>query len=399
MLFLGVFLLFFLSVSHSAEAQRQYTIVLDAGHGGKDPGNLGNGYREKKIVLNVVLAIGKELKKEKDINVIYTRKTDKFVELHNRAKIANSNQADLFVSVHCDAFKRPKAYGAGTFVLGLKGNKGNLEMAKRENAVILLEDDYKSNYDYDPNSPESVIGLSVLQEENLDESLTFASLVQTNFIKAKRYDRSVKQDNFLVLRETVMPSVLIELGFLTNKAEGRFLNSKAGQLKMAKAIAEAIKKYVEQLKINTLNNKVAQNTPPKKRPTPAPKKVIKKAPVKKQQTQPKKVVAKTTPKKVVKPKPTPKKQTVTVPYLEFKVQIGASKQYLEPKSYNFKGLHNVEMKSYEDYYRYYYGSSSSYETIKDYLKEAKQAGVNGAFVVAFENGKKISLREAIKKQR
>lgn len=221
----------------SALAQKKYTVVLDAGHGGKDPGNLGNGFREKHIALRVALDVGKELSTSKDINVVYTRKNDVFIELHNRAKIANDNKADLFVSIHCDAFRKSEPHGASTFVLGLSGNKENLEIAKKENSVILLEDNYQQNYDYDPNSPESVIGLSVLQEENLENSLGIAGLVQNNFVALKRNNRKVKQANFLVLRETVMPSVLIELGFLTNKAEGSFLNSRKGQLQMAKSIA------------------------------------------------------------------------------------------------------------------------------------------------------------------
>lgn len=391
---------FLLNIS-KAHAQKKYVVVLDAGHGGKDPGNLGNGYREKKIVLNVVLAVGRKLSKQSDIKVIYTRKTDKFIELHNRAKIANTNKADLFVSVHCDAFTRAKAHGAGTFVLGLRGNKGNLEIAKRENAVILLEDDYKSNYDYDPNSPESVIGLSVLQEENLDESLAFASLVQTNFVNAKRYDRSVKQDNFLVLRETIMPSVLIELGFLTNKAEGKFLNSKAGQTKMASAIAKAIINYINQLKLNTIQKQVVANTPKKTvEKTPKEKIAAKKEVVvaKKVVTQPKKEIVKKA--VVVKKDNIPVKKTTPIPSgIIYKVQIAASKAYIEPKPYNFKGLQNVEMKSFSDYYRYYYGSSDNLYLVKEHLKDAKEAGMKGAFVVAFENGVKIPLREAIKKQR
>ena len=199
--------------SNSVNAQaKRYTIVLDAGHGGKDPGNLGNGFKEKNIALKVALLVGNKLKSEKELNVIYTRNKDVFIDLWKRGAIANNAKADLFVSIHCDSHTS-NAYGAGTFVLGLRGNRKNLEIAKRENAVILLEDNYENRYKgFDPNSAESMIGLSLLQEENLDKSLSIASLIQRNFsVRLKRLDRKVKQDNFQVLRETIMPSVLVEL--------------------------------------------------------------------------------------------------------------------------------------------------------------------------------------------
>lgn len=432
-LYFVLFFTFFFSSGLEINAQRKYTVVLDAGHGGKDPGNLGNGYREKKIALKVVLEVGKQLGKNKSINVIYTRNKDVFVELHNRAKIANDNKADLFVSIHCDSYTNPKAHGAGTFVLGLSGNKQNLEIAKRENAVILLEDDYKSNYDYDPNSPESVISLSMLQAANLDESLAFADIVQDNFSGARRFDRSVKQNNFLVLRETVMPSVLIELGFLTNKAEGRFLNSKGGQIKMAKAIAKAIEKYISRLKLNTVNEKgavtvtaptkkntkkttVASNKKPKtstKKPAKkTPKKIVKKVVSKPKPTNTKKTttvakVPKKTPSKTTKV-PTKKSTTTSVvkkkPVVQpasekvvFKVQIAASRNYLTDDNFNFRGLKDVEVKVIDDYFKYYYGATESFSKVKGTLKKVRKAGHKDAFVVAFRGNEKISIKEALKK--
>ncbi|MDY0780013.1 N-acetylmuramoyl-L-alanine amidase [Tenacibaculum sp. IB213877] len=432
-----IFILFIplLLTSSKTAAQKRYKVVLDAGHGGKDPGNLGNGYQEKKIVLKVAMLVGKELEKTKDIDVVYTRKKDVFIELHNRAKKANKEKADLFVSIHCDAFQRPDPHGAGTFVLGLRGNQGNFEIAKRENAVILLEDDYKQNYDYDPNSPESLIGLSVLQEENLDESLSLAGMIQGNFVTIKRYNRNVKQDNFLVLRETVMPSVLIELGFLTNKAEGKFLNSKQGQERMALAIAKAIIGYVNQLKLNTVqeivvtergvttqtaqkntaNTNGSSTTTPKeekntqakpepivvkkeepkivvevKQPEKVEEKITKEESKKENQTKPtsvlseEKVVVKKDPVKIESP-------------IQFKVQIAASKTFLATEPYNFKGLQNVEVMQIDEYYKYYYGKSSNYESIKQVLEDVKSAGHKGAFIVAFENGVKIPLYKALKK--
>lgn len=366
----------------SALAQKKYTVVLDAGHGGKDPGNLGNGFREKHIALRVALDVGKELSTSKDINVVYTRKNDVFIELHNRAKIANDNKADLFVSIHCDAFRKSEPHGASTFVLGLSGNKENLEIAKKENSVILLEDNYQQNYDYDPNSPESVIGLSVLQEENLENSLGIAGLVQNNFVALKRNNRKVKQANFLVLRETVMPSVLIELGFLTNKAEGSFLNSRKGQLQMAKSIAQAIEKYFERLKLNTISETITVNAPliEKEKPKTVVKEEVAQTKVKKEEP-------------IKKVTTTPKKTSSEV---EFKIQIAASRKKLPTST--FKGVKDVESLFIDGYYKYYYGSSPSLSGIKKLLPEVKSKGYKDAWVVAFKNGKRISIKEALKNQ-
>ncbi|MDG1195009.1 MAG: N-acetylmuramoyl-L-alanine amidase [Polaribacter sp.] len=348
--FLIFFISFFFFSSTFVYAQKSYTIVLDAGHGGKDPGNEGNGYKEKDIALKVALIVGDELKNDKAINVIYTRSKDLFIDLWKRGDIANTAKADLFVSIHCDSHTS-NAYGAGTFVLGLRGNKKNLEIAKRENAVILLEDNYKEKYKgFDPNSAESVIGLSLLQEENLDKSLEIASLIQTNFTKSlKRLDRKVKQDNFQVLRETIMPSVLIELGFLTNKNEGRYLNSKAGQQKMGKAITNAIKNYVNHLKLNTVVE-------------------------------------------VLKDEENFKNN------VEYKIQIASGKNKISTKPYNFKNLKQVQVVKVGSYYKYYYGNASEYKEVLKALKIAKEKGYSSAFIVAFKSGEKISVKEAKKMQ-
>ncbi|PKH51355.1 N-acetylmuramoyl-L-alanine amidase [Tenacibaculum sp. Bg11-29] len=376
---------FLLGFSTTVSAQKKYTVVLDAGHGGKDSGASRGSYKEKKIALQVVLDLGKELLTSKDIKVIYTRKTDDFIELHNRAKIANTKKADLFVSVHCNANNSSKPHGAETYVLGLNGNKENLEISRKENAVILLEDNYKQNYDYDPNSPESLIGLSVLQEENLDLSLGFGGLVQTNFKSLKRYNRKVKQANFLVLRETVMPSVLIELGFLSNKTEGKFLNSRTGQIRMAKAIAKAIKKYIKRLQLNKVQDNYIVKTEKKRTPL----KIVVKP--KKKSTAEKVVV-----KKVVK-KPIEKVVVKKTPAgVRFKVQIAASRKYIKEASYNFKGLKNVELMFIDNYYKYYYGSTAVYTEIKKVLIEAKKVGYKDAWVVAFKDDQKISIKEALK---
>jgi N-acetylmuramoyl-L-alanine amidase len=346
-----LFILFFIRIGYSTpiRAQKEYVIVLDAGHGGKDPGNLGNGFKEKSIALKVALKVGEKLKKQKDIKVLFTRKTDVFIDLWKRGDIANHAKADLFVSIHCDSHTS-NAFGAGTFVLGLRGNKKNLEIAKRENAVILLEENFRDKYEgFDPNSAESVIGLSLLQEENLDKSLTIASLIQNNFTnKLQRNNRKVKQDNFQVLRETIMPSVLVELGFLTNKNEGIFLNSNNGQIKMANEIADAVYLYIKNLKLNT----VLQNA----------------------------------------------KSDPSLNEIEFKVQIASGKNKIATKSQNFKGLKNVERVAVGDFYKYYYGKNTSFNAVKGALKKAKSKGYKTAFIKAFKNGEKIDVQEALKMQ-
>src|SRR5690606_7309496 len=223
---------------------KPFVVVLDAGHGGHDPGNIGNGYLEKEIALNIVLKVGEELGKQNDIKVVYTRKDDSFVDLFVRGKIANEADADLFVSVHCNAHGSD-AFGAETYVLGLHATQQNFEVAKKENSVIYLEDNYEQRYaDYDINSPESVIGLTIMQEEFLDQSIQLGKKLQDQFTgKLKRKDRKVKQAGFIVLHQTFMPSVLVEVGFLTNKSEGSYLNSKKGQDEMGKSIADAILAY------------------------------------------------------------------------------------------------------------------------------------------------------------
>lgn len=335
-----------------------YTVVLDAGHGGTDPGNVGNGYREKNIALNTTLEVGKILSKRKDIKIVYTRKNDVFVELWKRGSIANKKKADLFVSIHCDSHTS-NAYGLGTFVLGARGNRTNLAIAKRENSVILLEKDYKQKYNYNPNSPESVIGLSLLQEENLEQSLQLASLIQNRLVKKlNRHNRLVKMDNFQVLRETIMPSVLIELGFLTNKKEGRYLNSKTGQKAMAKQIAASIVEYINQLKLNTVD---VDNY-----------------------------------EKVVNDKKIEKPIQVEKEDIYFKIQVSSSRKKISTKSYNFKGLKNIERVKVQSFYKYYYGKTSNYNNIKTLLKRVKKKGYRSSFIAAFKNGDKISVKEALK---
>jgi N-acetylmuramoyl-L-alanine amidase len=227
------------------------TVCLDAGHGGKDPGCLGpKGAHEGIVTLKIILALGKKLKQEyPDLKVIYTRETDDFIKLNERANIANRNKADLFISVHCNAAANKSAYGTETYTMGLHKTDGNLNVAKRENSVILQEKDYQTAYNgFDPNSPLAHIMMANYQSAFLASSVKFASKVEDQF--AKTYQRKsfgVKQAGFLVIWRTAMPSVLVETGFLTNPDEEGYLASEKGQQEVADAIANAFKQYKEEI--------------------------------------------------------------------------------------------------------------------------------------------------------
>lgn len=359
-LILLLFSISLLFVSSPLKAQnKDFIVVLDAGHGGKDPGKVGiQKIKEKDVALNIVLQVGAMLEKQPGIKVVYTRKTDVFVNLWERGRIANKADADLFVSVHCNAH-HTQAYGSETYALGTHVNKQNFEVAKAENSVILLEDNYEVNYKgFDPNSPESVIGLNILQEEYLDQSITLARIIQDEFTyKLKRKDRGVKQAGFVVLHQTYMPSVLIETGFLTNKLEGPYLNSKEGKSKFSNSIFDGIMKYKNNLYANT----VAQTIPVE----------VKDAP----------------------------KDTKKGVYdgVTFKVQIASGSRKLATKSYNFKGLTNVERIKVGRAYKYYIGKTSDYFSIQEDLKLAKSKGYTSSFIVAFKNGEKVSIEKILEK--
>lgn len=341
---------------------KDFIVVLDAGHGGKDPGKVGyKNFKEKDIALKIVLEVGKLLEKQKNIKVVYTRKTDVFIGLKQRGKIANKAGANLFVSIHCNAH-HTQASGAETWALGTHANKQNFEVAKAENSVILLEDNYKINYKgFDPNSPESIIGLTLMQEEYLDQSILLASILQNKFSKdLKRKDRGVKQAGFVVLHQTYMPSVLIETGFITNKAEGAFLGSSVGQSKFSKAIYSGILKYYNQLTLNTVSGDA--------------------------------IVVNSTENNTVE---TATKSNAS--NVKFKVQIASGARKLETKSYNFKGLKGVERVKVGRSYKYYLGYTSNYNSIKKMQQLAKSKGYTSAFIVAFKDGQKISVEEVLKK--
>lgn len=363
-----IFTCFLTSANAFQKNKDQFVVVLDAGHGGHDPGNMGNGYKEKEIALNIILEVGKQLEKNPKIKVVYTRKTDVFVDLFVRGKIANKADADLFVSVHCNSHKS-EANGTETFVLGLHANQRNFEVAKKENEVIFLEKDYQSHYDgFDPNSPESYMAMTLMQEDYLDQSILLADMIEDNFTKdLKRKSRGVKQAGFIVLHQTYMPSVLIETGFLTYKPEGSYLNSSSGQDEMSNAIFRAIMDYKKVLDQNVGENIYAQTTTPM-------------------------VVGKNDPI-----------EKVEIPQTEliynnivFKVQLAASSNKLEPKPNNFKGLQDISREKEGKVFKYFYGYTSDYSKIKQLQLDAQKKGYQDCFIVAFEDGKQIDLNDALK---
>ena len=408
------FMAFSASVFANPDPVKPFVVVLDAGHGGKDPGNLGNGYMEKIIALKIALEAGALLSSYQDIKVIYTRDSDNFVALTQRGAIANKAKADIFISIHCDSHTS-NAFGAGTFVLGLHANKQNFAVAKKENSAIYLEENFEERYaQYDINSPESVIGFTIMQEEFLDKSIQLAKSMQDRFAKGlKRNDRKVKQAGFIVLHQTFMPSVLVETGFLTNANEGAYLNSKKGQSEMAAAIAEAVLEYKNGLQTVSLE---ALTTAVKESPVVTKTAEVKEIPVAANAVEAKNIEKKkedaaenqtneassvvATP--VVKtlspsaPMAEIKKETVKInPGIVFKIQLMAVSKKIPLTADNFKGLSDISTEPVGSLHRYFYGKTPDYKQAKDLLIQAVNAGYLNAFVAAYENGTKISLTKAL----
>lgn len=361
---LSIILMLVLCNSVFSQKNHTFTIILDAGHGGKDPGNSYHGYKEKEIALKTTLKVGKYLEKDKDFKIIYTRTTDVFIELANRPKVANKANANLFVSIHCNSVKNFGPSGTETFVMGLSRSDMNLEVAKNENSVILLEDNYKEKYQgFDPKKPESLIGLTMMQEENLNSSINLANKIQTNFTaNLKRNSRGVKQQPLWVLDAAYMPSVLIELGFLSNKEEGAFLNSDAGQEKMAKQIAEAIIAYKNEYFGDAQNNEI-------------------------------------NPVNEVKEKEEVKETSSTISSSKaviYKVQLSASSKKLKLVPSNFKGLKTISCTYNNKIYKYMYGETSDLAEAKKLQKEARSKGFSDAFIVEIKDGKTERMSEVVR---
>ncbi len=351
------------------------TIVIDPGHGGHDSGCHGSSAYEKHVALSVSLKLGKLIEDYfPDVKVIFTRKTDVFVELYRRAQIANENQADLFICIHCNS--GPKAaYGAETFVMGLHKTDDNLSVARRENAVILQEDNYENRYDgFDPNSPEAHIVFSLYQNAYLYQSLYFAEKLQHEFKhQAKRHNRGVKQAGFLVLYRTTMPSVLIETGFLTNEEEERYLKSDAGQDQMAFSIMRAFQQY-----------KAWVDDKPDTR-------IL--APLKsKEEDHEKEADVNTRTEKTE----SNSQHTHVEPNVLFRVQIYQSPKKTSLKASVFKGRDDIWEYESDNTWKYTCGRFDKPEDAVKLQSELKKEGFTDAFVVAFNNNKRITLNEARK---
>lgn len=352
-----LYILFSLSVFSYAQ-EKKFKVILDAGHGGKDPGAQKNGCVEKVIALDVVLRIGKILEAYPEFDIKYTRTTDVFIPLKDRAKIANDFEADLFVSVHCNSSVSPKPYGAMTLVMGLSRAGMNFEIAKAENAVISLEENYKEKYEgFDPNNPNTQIGLKIMQEETLMQSIDFASTVQSYFKNSlNRKDLGMHQQPLWVLDATVMPGVLIELGFLSNLQESKYMKSEEGKSNFSQIIARSIIDYKNNLKgTNTAVNILDIKEPIIIEPE---------------------VVAVATDSTTVA-----NMNVESVPAGSgYKVQISFSNKKLELVPENFNGLSNITVVEINGGYKYYYGQGSM-ETCKKLLTEAKLKGYKSAFIV------------------
>jgi N-acetylmuramoyl-L-alanine amidase len=372
-LLLGIFCLLLVNVP-SLFGQKINTVVIDAGHGGHDTGALGKHSREKDITLAIALKLGRNIKENlKDMNVIYTRRTDEFIELFRRARIANENHADIFISIHCNANPSPTPFGTETYVMGLHRSSANLSVAKAENAAVLLEDDYVSNYDgFDPRSAEGNIFFSILQNTFLDNSLAFASGVEKQFNeRLNLVSRGVKQAGFLVLYKTAMPGVLIETGFLSNQKDEKFLLSDEGQEQIASAIFRAFKEYKHQKEFGTAA-------------PPDTSSIIKN----------KVDTIKPLTKKEDSTKTSPKKDKPLDNFVRYKVQFATSPENLPLDLDQFKQLIKVSLYHQDGLCKYTSGDFATLGEASAYRKIIVEKGFNDAFVVVFNGEKRITLKEA-----
>ncbi|TSA26373.1 MAG: N-acetylmuramoyl-L-alanine amidase [Bacteroidetes bacterium] len=330
-------------------------VVIDAGHGGKDPGTVGRRTQEKYVTLSIALKLGTLIQRNfRDVEVIYTRDRDRFVELYERAAIANRNKADLFISIHANANDSKSLRGAETYIMGLHRSQANLEIAKLENAAILLEADYTAKYEgFDPNSDESYITFSLYQNANLDLSSQFAAAIQEQMKeRVGLNDRGVRQAGFLVLYKTTMPSVLVEVGYLSNTEEENFLISERGQDYIASAIFRAFRSYKQEME--------------NQQPTP----------------------------RQVTGNPTASTGSVNRNEVVFKVQLAASPDKISLSSSRFRGVKGIQEYNHNGMYKYTYGEETDLDKAQQLQARMQAMGFPDAFIVAFHNGERISLDRA-----
>lgn len=404
------------SICFNTASAKDFVVVIDAGHGGHDAGAVGKTSKEKDINLKVALAVGKLIENsDRDVKVIYTRKKDVFVTLQGRAQIANKNKADLFISIHTNALAKGRTIqGTETYTLGLHRTQENLEVAKKENAVILIEDDYKTRYaGFNPNSSESYIMFEFMQDKNMKQSVQLATFVQKQFRStARRVDRGVRQAGFLVLHATSMPSVLIELGYISTPEEEKYLNSQAGINALSRSICQAVLQYkkaqtgtasalamiepVESaVEIETPDIQPETTTEKAKVDTEKVKADTSRSPVRSQET------SRTATPAPAGSKAKPQTTNNTEKNAEsqnskpvFKVQILTSSTLLKKDDRKLKGFNPVSYYKENGIYKYTYGESTNYNEILR-LKNKASTTFKDAFIIAFRNGKKMDVREAI----
>ena len=368
------------------------TVVLDAGHGGRDPGAIGLNAKEKDIALAITLKLGEYIEKNfDDVEVVYTRKKDVFVPLFKRAEIANNKNADLFISIHVNANDNTRAYGTSCHVLGLHRTKEHFEVAKRENSVILLEEDYTSTYEgFDPKSPESYIIFSLMQNLYLEQSIEFAAVVKDEFLnKAKRKDRGVIQQGLLVLARTSMPGVLIETGFITNPSEEKYLMTDYGQSVIASAIFRAFRDYkatIEERSHFAVNAEDEDLPFSKEKMNEAD---VDEKNVTDRETTKNKDASAQHEQAPVFPATSSKK-------IELRIQVLASGDQVPRDADVFEGLENIQEIKNGDTYKYTVGSSKSMDEINK-LKKTITERFPDAFIIALENNEIIPIGQALEK--
>ena len=367
-----IYILLLLSFIITGLTAKDFTVVIDAGHGGKDPGALSanKSIQEKDITLKVALMVGENIKKKHpEVNVLYTRQKDVFVGLNDRARMANKANADLFISIHTNAATNRTAKGAETYTLGIEEERTerNLDIAKRENGVIFLEENHEKKYaNFNPNSPESYIIFEYMQSEFVKESIHIAQYVQTNLTaQAQRYDRGVRQAGFLVLHATSMPSILVELGYISNAEEAKYLASETGQKKLSNCISTAFDKYYADLNKQMGNAAMDYLVEDE---TPDATSVVE------------------------TPTPTPTPNTDNKPV--FKIQFMVSSTKLDNNDKAFKGLTPVDYYYDKGLYKYTYSATTDYNKILQVKKKVNEK-FKDAFIVAFINGERIDTQKAI----
>jgi N-acetylmuramoyl-L-alanine amidase len=379
----------------SKERKGLETVVIDPGHGGKDPGAMVGKVREKDIVLAIALRLGNIIKEQiPGVRVIYTRSSDNFIPLYERSIIANKNNADLFISIHANFCSSPSVKGTETYVLGLHRTEDNLNVAKKENSVILLENDYTTRYEgFDPNLSESYIMFELIQDTNIDQSVAFAGILQDSFLKhAQRASRDVRQAGFLVLRETTMPGVLIETGYLSNRSEANYLMTDEGRMTLALSIFNSFKTYKEKFESRqNLASAVSKNEPAE---------LSLNSDNSKQTTE--KIIQDSSGKHyevAVHQQKSPIKENVKQPIknrdvITFAIQISAFPRKLPLNSKLFKGIENITEINVGGYFKYYCLETTSLAEVRQNISIIRNK-IPDAFIIAFKNGQPYPIKEAI----